>query len=198
MRIIIVSTMSLVVLLGGCGQEDKEEKKEEVKLESSKVIKTEKTNKDKINNKKSEKDKKKIKKQHEKLTSETPTTEMSTTEVNVRSTEQVQQNNLQYTNQAELKTNEFGEKIIGYTDNGTEIIGYTQDGTPIVDEMRKQPTPVVQPSEAEQAEFRKNLPNGLSSGEIQLRNLILDGLYTEPDAQERLAEINSLEARYGN
>ncbi|MCH4984199.1 hypothetical protein AB4G91_02650 [Macrococcoides goetzii] len=196
MKKLLASALSLSILLAGCGQEEnKEETKKEVKKE---VVKKEVVKKDKANDKKAEDAKKKIKEQKEKVTTEQPTTEEPTTEINTQSTEtpsteQVQQNN----NKADVKTNEFGEKIIGYTADGTEIIGYAPDGTPIVDEMRKQPTPVVQPSDAEQAEFRKNLPNGLSSGEIQLRNLILNGQYTEPDAQERLAEINSLEARYG-
>lgn len=46
--------------------------------------------------------------------------------------------------------------------------------------------------------WRKNVEGGLSSGEIQMKNLIESGQYTEPDAQEIYNKILEKERQYGN
>ncbi|RAI79337.1 hypothetical protein BFS35_012315 [Macrococcoides goetzii] len=46
--------------------------------------------------------------------------------------------------------------------------------------------------------WRENVPGGLSSGEIQMKNLIENGQYTEPDAQEIYNKILEKERQYGN
>lgn len=47
-------------------------------------------------------------------------------------------------------------------------------------------------------EWRKNTGGGLSSGEIQTRNAILNGTYEVEDAQQKLDAINYYEQKYGN
>lgn len=46
--------------------------------------------------------------------------------------------------------------------------------------------------------WRENVPGGLSSGEIQMKNLIENGQYTEPDAQEIYNKILEKERQHGN
>lgn len=46
--------------------------------------------------------------------------------------------------------------------------------------------------------WRNNVEGGLSSGEIQMKNLIENGQYTEPDAQEIYNKILEKERQYGN
>lgn len=46
-------------------------------------------------------------------------------------------------------------------------------------------------------EWRKNA-GGLSSGEIQTRNAILQGTYDGNDAQQKLDAINYYEQKYGD
>ena len=47
-------------------------------------------------------------------------------------------------------------------------------------------------------EWRKNTGGGLSSGELQTRNAILNGTYEVEDAQQKLDAINYYEQKYGN
>ncbi|MCE4956736.1 hypothetical protein [Macrococcoides caseolyticum] len=207
MKKLLVSALSLSVLLVGCNQEKNEEPKEETKKEVRKEV----VKKDKANDKKSEDAKKKIKNQKEKVTTEQPTTEINNQSIETSSTENVQQNK----NQAEVKTNENGHKILGYTPEGDEIVGYTAEGEPILDKMGEQAPPPVPEYTQQQStspasnnkivnellqtdqSWRNNLVGGLSSGETQMKYLIENGMYSEPDAQERLEAIKYFEQNYG-
>ncbi|TDM49631.1 hypothetical protein ETI06_03965 [Macrococcoides goetzii] len=225
MKKILCCTITLSILLAGCGQnEEKESKKPNnitinKKEDDSKSVKKEKNFKKKEN--------KSIKRDNQKdIANKNQTEELNTIESSIETNEiQSMQSNQVTNGQSDVKTNENGRKILGYTPEGYEIVDYTPEGEPIVDMVQKPGSQAagygVGEAPPEQSYTRApiggnpdvqkpannpyvNLPNqewrvnagGLSSGEIQTRNAILNGTYEGDDAEQVLEAINYYEQKY--
>lgn len=207
---------SLILTACGNSEENKDEKSEVKKEQSS----TEKATTEKPTTEKPTTEKPTTETPTtETPTSENPTTEAPTTEI--ASTEQKQSiNTSNVTNRSDLETIIYGsnyselDKIAAYNSavkNGVIPQGNVMEGPAAAayeSSLRVESGAEKSVYEADNSEvnnntedvdaWRNNVQGGLSSGEIQMKNLIENGMYDEPDAQEIYQKILEKERQYGN
>ncbi|UBH14892.1 hypothetical protein [Macrococcus armenti] len=202
---------SLVLAACGNSEENKDEKSE---------VKKEKTSTEKATTEKPTTEKPTT----EKPTTEAPTSENSTTEAPTAEPTTTEApvtaniNNVTSRSQLEgiLYNNSISEidKIAAYNSavrNGVIPQGNVMEGPAIAayeSSLRVESGAEKSVYEADNSEannntedvdaWRNNVQGGLSSGEIQMKHLIENGMYNEPDAKEIYQKILEKERQYGN
>lgn len=215
-KLLFVLFASLLVL-GACGNDDSSNDNPDTKSEN----KTEKKSEDKKDNKskddkKSKEEKKSQENEDNKSTQENNSTEEQDTQENATNEQvQSQQSNTQRSdweiNRAnQLKndpnsnySNEWTEEQQAHAEYETKKSGHPgmADDVTVPDNSHQSSNTNYDPNNPymnlPDQEWRNNA-GGLSSGEIQTRNEILNGTYEGEDAQQILDAINYYEEKYSN
>lgn len=206
-KLLVLLFVSLLVL-GACVQKEESTKKESTK-DAKKEVKKENPKKE---------DKKETTKKTESKTEEQSTEEGSSTEQQpteeVNTTEQpTQEQSITKDEMAQKFKN--GENVDGQVDadgntyvqgqGGGDAMGYykpdgsfcTVGGCVSPDSQKQQDVPSDNSYIQEAQDWRNNTGTGLSSGEMQLKQQILDGTYEGQDEEEVLEAIEYYEKQYG-
>ncbi len=215
MKKLLVLLFASLLVLSACGDKKEDNSPKDDTKETKKEVKKDEP-------KKKESDKDKIKKESAKKSE--PKTEEQTTE-EVTSNEQQSTQEVNTTEQApqeqaptkEEMAQKFknGEDVNGLVDNegneyvqaqgGGDAMGYykpdgsfcTVGGCVSPEAQEQQDIPSDNSYIQEGQDWRNNTGTGLSSGEMQLKQQILNGTYEGPDEEEVLEAIEYYEQQYG-
>ena len=195
------------LILGACSQDDTKEDENK---------KSESTTEKKANDKKDEKTKEDKKSKEEKKSQENEdnSTEEQHTE-ETATTEQVQSQEQQQTQQTNQQNGEYDSTKHSDEYNASHPVSTDDDWTPeekqrydegmkeierLEQKNQEMSDPTYDPNNPymnmPDQEWRNNTGGGLSSGEMQTRNAILNGTYEGDDAQQVLDAINYYEEKY--
>lgn len=213
MKKLLVLLFASLLVLGACGQKEESSSKDDTK-ETKKEVKKDKPKKKSDKDKtKKESAKKSEPKTEEQTTEEVTTNEQQTTE-EVNSTEQNTQEQAP-TKEEMAQKFKNGEDVNGLVDNegneyvqaqgGGDAMGYykpdgsfcTVGGCVSPEAQEQQDIPSDNSYIQEGQDWRNNTGTGLSSGEMQLKQQILNGTYEGPDEEEVLEAIEYYEQQYG-
>ncbi|MGJ5651201.1 hypothetical protein [Staphylococcus warneri] len=195
------------LILGACSQDDTKEDENK---------KSESTTEKKANDKKDEKTKEDKKSKEEKKSQENE--DNSTEEQHTEETatnEQVQSQEQQQTQQTNQQNGEYDSTKHSDEYNASHPVSTDDDWTPeekqrydegmkeierLEQKNQEMSDPTYDPNNPyinmPDQEWRNNTGGGLSSGEMQTRNAILNGTYEGDDAQQVLDAINYYEEKY--
>lgn len=195
------------LILGACRQDDTKEDENK---------KSESTTEKKANDKKDEKTKEDKKSKEEKKSQENE--DNSTEEQHTEETatnEQVQSQEQQQTQQTNQQNGEYDSTKHSDEYNASHPVSTDDDWTPeekqrydegmkeierLEQKNQEMSDPTYDPNNPymnmPDQEWRNNTGGGLSSGEMQTRNAILNGTYEGDDAQQVLDAINYYEEKY--
>lgn len=209
-KLLVLLFVSLLVLVA-CGQKEESTKEESTK-EAKKEVKKDKPKKENAS-KKENKDNKSEPKKEEQSTEEVTSTEQQPTE-DINTTEQpTQEQSLTKEEMAQKFKN--GENVDGQVDaegntyvqgqGGGDAMGYykpdgsfcTVGGCVSPESQEQQDVPSDNSYIQEGQDWRNNTGTGLSSGEMQLKQQILDGTFEGQDEEEVLEAIEYYEQQYG-
>lgn len=225
MKRFLALIFSSALILGACGNNDTSNNDSDTKSESKTEKKSEdkKDNKSK-EDKKSKEEKKSQENEDSKSTQENNSTEEQNTQ-ETATNEQVQsQQQTQQTKRAATQERQQAQQNSEYDStkhsdeyNASHPVSTDDDWTPkeqqrydegmkeierLEQKNQEMSDPTYDPDNPymnmPDQEWRKNTGGGLSSGEIQTRNAILNGTYEVEDAQQKLDAINYYEQKYGN
>lgn len=214
MKKLLVLLFASLLVLSACGEKkegssskDSANETKDVKKDKKETKKDDQTKKEKESAKKSEP------KTEEQTTEEVTTNEQQTTE-EVNSTEQTTQEQAP-TKEEMAQKFKNGEDVNGLVDNegneyvqaqgGGDAMGYykpdgsfcTVGGCVSPEAQEQQDIPSDNSYIQEGQDWRNNTGTGLSSGEMQLKQQILNGTYEGPDEEEVLEAIEYYEQQYG-
>ncbi|RIN14231.1 MULTISPECIES: hypothetical protein [Mammaliicoccus] len=214
MKKIIVMLFASLLVLSACGDKEEESSSKDDTKETKKEVKKDKPKKESDKDKtKKESAKKSEPKTEEQSTEEVTTNEQQTTE-EVNSTEQATQEQAP-TKEEMAQKFKNGEDVNGLVDNegneyvqaqgGGDAMGYykpdgsfcTVGGCVSPEAQEQQDIPSDNSYIQEGQDWRNNTGTGLSSGEMQLKQQILNGTYEGPDEEEVLEAIEYYEQQYG-
>ncbi|HCN60607.1 hypothetical protein [Mammaliicoccus fleurettii] len=198
-KLLVLLFVSLLVL-GACGQKEKSTKEESTK-EAKKEVKKDNPKKENAS-KKEDKDNKSEPKTEEQSTEDINTTEQPTQEQSLTKEEMVQKfkNGENVDGQVDAEGNTYVQG-----QGGGDAMGYykpdgsfcTVGGCVSPESQEQQDVPSDNSYIQEGQDWRNNTGTGLSSGEMQLKQQILDGTYEGQDEEEVLEAIEYYEQQYG-
>ncbi|RIO11831.1 hypothetical protein [Mammaliicoccus sciuri] len=214
MKKLLVLLFASLLILSACGEKKEESSSKDDSKETKKEVKKDKPEKESDKDKtKKEYAKKSEPKTEEQSTEEVTTNEQQTTE-EVNSTEQTTQEQAP-TKEEMAQKFKNGEDVNGLVDNegneyvqaqgGGDAMGYykpdgsfcTVGGCVSPEAQEQQDIPSDNSYIQEGQDWRNNTGTGLSSGEMQLKQQILNGTYEGPDEEEVLEAIEYYEQQYG-
>lgn len=213
MKKLLVLLLASLLVISACGQKEENSTKEE----STKKTESKETKKEE--HKKKELDKKETTKKAEPKTEEQTTEEVTTNEQQqpteeLNTTEQPTQEQVPTKDEMAQKFKN-GENVSGQVDaegntyvqaqGGGDAMGYykpdgsfcTVGGCVSPESQAQQDAPSDNSYIQEGQDWRNNTGTGLSSGEMQLKQQILDGTYEGDDEEQVLEAIEYYEQEYG-
>lgn len=214
MKKLLVLLFASLLVLSACGEKKEESSSKDDTKETKKEVKKDKPEKESDKDKtKKESAKKSEPKTEEQSTEEVTTNEQQTTE-EISTTEQTTQEQAP-TKEEMAQKFKNGEDVNGLVDNegneyvqaqgGGDAMGYykpdgsfcTVGGCVSPEAQEQQDIPSDNSYIQEGQDWRNNTGTGLSSGEMQLKQQILNGTYEGPDEEEVLEAIEYYEQQYG-